>query len=1309
MKRKKPSPRKTTARRTRTVSKQIPTPTARQAAASRDSAQVAAGVRSGNATDAQDELFKTLFVSAPIAMVLTDVHRRILRANQALCDLIGYKEQELLGQTYELYTHPDDLEPNRTLNREFLAGSRTSYTVEKRYICKDGHLVWVVVSARAMAIPGQEQPGIFAVITDITERKRAEEELRESSERLRPALEAGRAGTWRVDLRTGADTRDAALNVLLGLPAVSSTQPVEDWFSYAHPDDLLGIQAAWTKGLVDGVYDMEHRMVRRDGSMFWVHDRGRIVRDDQGQALYAIGAAVDITERKQAETLLQIAQAKLRQALQASNTGLWDWNTETNEVEFSPEWKRQLGYEEHEIAGCFEEWESRLHPEDRERTLAYVSAYLKKAEGEYSQEFRLRHKDGSYRWIAARAAFVTEADDRRVRLLGSHMDVTERKQIEDELRTSQQRLQAVLERTSDAVFIKDEQGRYLLVNAATTAYVGKSPEEIIGHDDTFLFSPDDAKTLMEKDHSAMIGGRTITYEDHVTTADGVPRTFLSTKGPLFDAQGNVTGLFGISRDITERKQVEEAANQVMRRYKDLVDSVKGIVWEVDASTMQFTFVSQQAVAILGYPIERWLSDPLFWADHIHPEDRHWAVQYCLEETRQQHGHTFEYRMLAADGRIVWIRDLVTLVIENGRVVKLRGIMEDITERKQVETLLKDERNRLSIILDTVGDPIFVKDNDHRILLANRAFYDMFKMDTDAVIGKTLAESVPEDERVHFLTVDRHVLDTGEPDLREETLTVGGFTRRIITKKTRFLEDSGQKFMVGSIHDITELKQAEARLQTTQYAVDHAADQIFLIGSDGYFMDVNESACRCLGYTKQELLTMTVMDIDPDFPSYAWTTFWEKLRASKFVRLEARHRAKSGEVYSVEIAANYLLHDGQEFDCAIVRDITDRQRLEERLRQAEKMEAIGRLAGGIAHDFNNVLTVINGYSERLLLNAQMTPPLAEQIEAIHQAGERAAGLTRQLLAYSRQQVLSPKVLSLNEVVRAVEPLLQRLIGEHVELVLHLGPSLGAIEADPGQIEQIIMNLVLNARDAMPQGGRVIIATAERIFGQDDAGESHGLPPGAYATLTVTDTGTGMAQATAARVFEPFFTTKVVGQGTGLGLATVYGVATQSGGAVWVDSAPGEGATFTVCLPRVDTVQPALPAPAAASRSRRGSETILLVEDEPSVRELVGEILREEGYQVLTASSGAEALPLAHSHAGPIHLLLTDVVMPHMNGVELARQLTAHRPGVKVLFMSGYTNDPLVEQYLAAPHTSFMSKPLQIGGLAEKVRALLDAVP
>jgi PAS domain S-box-containing protein len=475
-----------------------------------------------------------------------------------------------------------------------------------------------------------------------------------------------------------------------------------------------------------------------------------------------------------------------------------------------------------------------------------------------------------------------------------------------------------------------------------------------------------------------------------------------------------------------------------------------------------------------------------------------------------------------------------------------------------------------------------------------------------------------------------------------------------------------------------------------------------------FAAVNDAAVDAYGYTRDELLARALPDLWlPEDAADQRAQLHAAAGTTSFA--VTRHRRKDGSVISVERTARPLVFGGRPSWLAVVKDVTEQHRLEEQLRQAQKMEAIGRLAGGVAHDFNNVLTVILSYCTLMGRALPEPDPMRSDVGEIERAAERAATLTRQLLTFSRQQVVEPRQLDLNEVVAGMDRMLRRLIGEDVELHIRLAPGIDPIEADPGQIEQVIMNLVVNARDAMPTGGTLTIETANATLDERYARDHVGAVPGPYVKLAIADTGCGMDRETRRRIFEPFFTTKPQGKGTGLGLSTVFGIVQQSHGTIGVSSEPGVGTTFELFLPRADEHSAERPAVAPPPTTLYGSETVLLVEDEDQVRLVARRILSRHGYHVLEARSADEALRLAQEYAGPIHLLLSDVVMPQMGGVQLARRIAALRPTVRVVCMSGYTDEAIVHHGLVGSGIAFVQKPFTPEAVARKVREVLDAAP
>jgi two-component system cell cycle sensor histidine kinase/response regulator CckA len=612
----------------------------------------------------------------------------------------------------------------------------------------------------------------------------------------------------------------------------------------------------------------------------------------------------------------------------------------------------------------------------------------------------------------------------------------------------------------------------------------------------------------------------------------------------------------------------------------------------------------------------------------------------------------------------------------------------------------------------------LEDDDRtlRLVGSNPAASQMLGVDLALAAGKTMTELFPlavERERIHA-----EVARTG----KDRNLGYVGFKGQddvLRTASARALGLPGRLVAI-MFEDVTGQAQSEARRRESEERfrtlIENSTDAVTITDHEGSVIFTSASVKQVLGYSSEELQQRTAFDLlHEDDVARARThraTAISRPGVPVTTTLRARHRDGHWHVIEV-ITVNRLDDPSLRGVVTNFRDVTERVRSEEALRrmeaqllQTQKMEAIGKLAGGVAHDFNNLLSVILGISALLLEQLEPDHPMRADMTEIQQSGERAARLTRQLLAFSRRQMLDPRVLDLNDVIASIDRMLLRVVGEDIELQLLTGPHLHRVRVDPGQMEQVIMNLVVNARDAMPRGGALTLQTASVELDEAFAREHIGVTPGPHVMLAITDTGVGMDEETQARIYEPFFTTKATGKGTGLGLATVFGIVKQSGGTIWLESVPDRGTTFRIYFPATaEGLQPSRPA--SVVPASRGNETILLVEDDTTVRAVVRAILSSRGYDVIDGGDAAQALTMCRDTKKTIHLLLTDVVMPRMSGRELAVRVAEMRPGIRVLYMSGYAEDNIVHHGVVEEGIAFLQKPITPTALTHKVREVLDS--
>ncbi len=752
------------------------------------------------------------------------------------------------------------------------------------------------------------------------------------------------------------------------------------------------------------------------------------------------------------------------------------------------------------------------------------------------------------------------------------------------------------------------------------------------------------------------------------------------------------------------------------RQRQLVQSVQAIVWRGDPRTLGFTFVNRHAQSLLGHSASHWTENPQFWRGLVDPADLPRVLTTLESAVRERSDREIEFRMRTADGRWLWLRAFARVVCDRDGVKELVGVMVDVTERKRFEIAVEQGARRLRDAERLAHVGSWEWDATSGTVAASEEACRIFGVESrPRITVQELLASVHPRDRQRVLEQIREAAGADIPTLVVEhrVLRSDGSLRSVKCVAQVDRDDRGRPAkIVGSVQDMTEIKEAVTALRDSEERYralfESNPHPMWVYDRESLrFLAANDAAVRRYGYSREEFLDMTIEDIRPKEDRTAVRASAARAEGGLYQAGEWRHCAKDGSLLDVEITSHDVSFSGWPARLVLANDITERKRLEERLRQSQKMDAVGRLAGGVAHDFNNLLNVIIGYAEIVRRKLPAADAQHRNLDEILKAGDRAAALTRQLLAFSRKQVLQPRDMDVRLIVSDMEKMLRRLIGENIELRATLGRDVGLVRADPGQIEQVIMNLVVNARDAMPTGGTLTIEATNvdvRPAGQSAGSE---LAAGAYVLLSVTDTGHGMDPETQSRIFEPFFTTKEMGRGTGLGLSTVYGIVQQSGGHITVSSTLGLGTTFRVYLPQVSAPVAAAAEPVAVPAEPGAAETVLLVEDEPALREMVQELLEDAGYTVVSAEDGADALDKAATHAGPIHLLLTDVVMPGVTGRQLAEALHGSYPDLPVLYMSGYTQDAIGALGVLESGTHFLQKPFTADALLRKLRSVLEA--
>ena len=1218
------------------------------------------------ALHASEARFRTVVQSSWDVFQLVGGDGTILYESPAVTRVLGYQPEEMVGRNALDFVHPDDAaEIART--PDTLPPSEAHIKV-LRIRHKNGSWRWV--ESYEVNLLDHPDVGAFAVnYRDITDRKETEESLRASEERFRAMANSMSQLAWIASADGAIHWYNQRWYDYTG--ATPAEMEGWGWQQVHDPERLPAVLATWKAAIAAGApLEIDFLLRGADGRFRTFLTRAVPVMDASGQVVQWFGTNTDVDALKRVEDSLRESEATLKTAQRIAGLGNWNWDLASGKLRWSDEIFGLFGIPRSEFGATYEAFLRGVHPEDRERTDRAVKDALEGV-APYHIEHRTLAPDGTVRMVLEQGEVTRDAEGHPVYMAGTVLDVTELRLAEFHLAETNRAL-LLLSRCNEALIRSDSEDDLLRTVCRIAVEQGGFRMAWVGY-----VEADEAQTVVPRAHAGVEDG--YLSETPITGSD----ESALRRGPVGRAirGGEPVAIADLSADPTFAPWLDAARARGFRGMVALpLESASGTLGVLALYLPQVRILQDQELRVL-----RELADDLaFGIVNLREREERRRLQTALQKMATS---------VSASTDAQFFEQLAASMAEalGAEAAFVARVVPGPDKQARMIAGVVDHQAVPAFEFDLAGTPA------ERVLSHEACIVASSEVE---VFGRALSYA-PDGARAY---AGRRLDDsTGQ------SIGLVFVLFRDPVRSPDFVASTLQIFAIRAAAEL-ERQKAEARLREQASLLDKSQDAILVRNLDHRILYWNKSAEQRYGWTAAEAVGRSVRDI-----IYDDLTDFEIATAATLARGEwvgeLRQRHKDGSPVVVE-GRWTLVRDDEGVPRSILAvntDLTERKKLErteEQLRHAQKMEAVGSLAGGIAHDFNNLLSVILSYTDLIISDLPPADPLAADLTQVRMAGMRATELTRQLLAFSRKQILEPVVLDFNLVVVGVTKMLERLLGEDIELTISTAAVESRIFADAGQVEQVLMNLVVNARDAMPLGGNLTIETGNVDLDADYAAEHVGVRPGPYVMLAVSDTGHGMDRATRERIFEPFFTTKDKSKGTGLGLSTVYGIVQQSSGHIWVYSEPGAGTTFKVYLPRSDR-DVATPATSGSpASSLRGAETILLVEDEEQVRTIIRTILRRQGYHVLEAQNGGEAFLICEQFPAKIHLLLTDVVMPRMSGRQLAERLAPLRPEMKILYISGYTENTIVHHGVLDAGIEFLAKPIMPEALLRKVRAVLD---
>ncbi|MFN8654000.1 MAG: PAS domain S-box protein [Gemmatimonadales bacterium] len=1219
-------------------------------------------------------------------------------APAAMEGLCGVSPEELAHDVRRLFdrVHPADIERVAQVT-ETSARQLTPWDVQFRIQHPDRGLIWV----EGHTVPVRDPDGgttWHGVVIDITERKQLEQQLQIRTDALDNSMTAFAIVRDRKFLY--ANRTYLRLWGYDRLSEILGTSPA------GHALDPETATAITTMVRRDGTYLGEFTAQRRDGSTFEVRMQLQRLVSEDGVETY-FGTAIDITEEKQARVALQ----KMADAFQQAAIGIAMGRPGTDTImACNPAYCRLAGRTSEQIQAMplIELYAPEDHPLLREK-IAEAESY-----GSCRFEARIQHPDRTLVDVQVDIRTVYRDDGSVAYRVTTVQNITDRKMAEESLRATRDRLHAIDRASPVPIVAISPSGTVFHWNRAAESLFGWRAEEVLGH--RLPIIPPDLEPEYEQLSERVLAGMPFTETTRRRTRDGRQLQVRVSTSPLHDEQGTRIGFVALYVDLTEQKALEEALRASEERFSLAFEASPSgtlLIRTADRRVLEVNRAFEEMIGLSRSTLIGRTTGEMFHIIDEETQVRLWGVL-----AREGRVAQADCPFMRADGQhrqaTLWAE---LIQMDGDELVSV--VFLDVTDRRQAEQALRESRERLRLFIEHAPASLAMLDRDMRYLnvsrrwladynlghidLTGRSHYEVFPEVPDRwreIHQRALAGEIIREDADEFVRADGtvQVLRWEVRPWRNPDGRVGGILI--------FSED-----ITASLKAQADLGESEARFRQLAESIhevfwltDTAKNQVIYI-SPGYQQIWGRPPETLYQDPKDWLEAIHPEDreqvLHAATTKQALGTYDEEYRV---VRPDGTVRWVRDRAFPVRDVTGHITRIA-----GVAEDITARRQLESQVRQTQKMESVGLLAGGVAHDFNNWLTVISGSTELLVMETPEQDSEHHQLlQEIQHAAERATALTRQLLAFSRREVVEPRILDLNSVILDTEKMLRRLLGEDIQLETSLASALGMVRVDPGQWTQVLMNLAVNARDAMPTGGRLLMETRSAVLTEGARAEALGLKPGEYVVLTIADSGCGMSPEVRARIFEPFFTTKGIGKGTGLGLAVVHGIVTQSAGSIVVTSEPGRGTSFTIHVPVTGGTSRSAGVTTAAGMLR-GSETVLLVEDEESIRRVAVQGLRAHGYHVLHAGDGHEALHVLEQLGAKLDVLVTDVVMPRMSGRELAEAVLRTHPEARVLYTSGYTDDAVVRHGIMQSEVAFLSKPYTPSVLLRKLREVLDGAP